>query len=155
MTTAMLERQLKPLEEPIKEPLMKWLYLHLPPRVIKSKKQNRTYGKALGLLLEALEMGGLTDTDRRAIEEYVQAITPFIEQFEKKAFPVRDVSPEQMLGFLMEQHNLSQYDMAADLGGQPVVSEILNGKRKLTREHIERLSARFHVNPAAFYPAVA
>ncbi len=52
----------------------------------------------------------------------------------------------------MDQHKLTQYDLAAELGGQPVVSAILNGKRKLNRRQIERLAARFHVSPASFYP---
>ncbi|HVA66347.1 MAG TPA: hypothetical protein VNK24_05420 [Elusimicrobiota bacterium] len=38
-------------------------------------------------------------------------------------------------------------------GGQPVVPDVLRGKRRLTRKHIERLSRRFRVSPAAFYPA--
>ncbi|MCZ7627215.1 MAG: hypothetical protein C3F12_00295 [Candidatus Methylomirabilota bacterium] len=52
----------------------------------------------------------------------------------------------------MGQHELSQYDLAKELGGQSVVSQILRGKRRLTREHIERLSKRFRVSPATFYP---
>ena len=32
-------------------------------------------------------------------------------------------------------------------------SEVLRGKRKLTRGHIERLAKRFHVSPKVFYPA--
>ena len=55
----------------------------------------------------------------------------------------------------MEQHDLSQYDLAKDVGGQSVVSQILSGKRKLTRDHIERLSKRFGVTPATFYPGGA
>ena len=151
MTTATIERGLKPLELPFESGLMKWLYAHLPPRVIRSKKMHKHYSQAIGLLLEALESDGISAADRRAIGEYLELAVPSVEKFEKKAFPIGDVSAEQMLRFLMEQNNLSQYDLAGDLGGQPVVSEILNGKRKLTREHIERLSARFHVSPATFF----
>ena len=63
------------------------------------------------------------------------------------------VNPEEMLGFLMEQNALSQYDIASEVGGQPVVSDILHGKRKLTRDHIERLAKRFGVRPATFFPS--
>ncbi|MBI5243525.1 MAG: hypothetical protein HY922_07550 [Elusimicrobia bacterium] len=42
--------------------------------------------------------------------------------------------------------------MAKDLGGQPAVSYVLNGKRKLAREQIARLSRRFGVSEASFYP---
>lgn len=69
----------------------------------------------------------------------------------KKEFAIDPASPEEMLSFLMEQNGLSQYDLADELGGQPVVSDILRGKRKLSRDHIERLGERFHVSPASFY----
>ncbi len=32
-----------------------------------------------------------------------------------------------------------------------IVSEVLNGKRNLTKAHIERLSVRFGVSPAVFF----
>ena len=62
-------------------------------------------------------------------------------------------TPEAMLRFLMEQNDLSQYDIASEVGGQPVVSDIFHGKRKLTRDHIERLAKRFGVRPATFFPS--
>ena len=153
MTTQTLEKQLKPLEEPIQGTLLKWLYLHLPPRPITTKKLHGAYSHAIAILMKALGEEGLSAGDYRSIEQYLQAVVPFVEGYEKKETPLKDVTPEQMLRFLMEQNSLSQYDMASELGGQPVVSEILNGKRRLTREHIERLSARFHTSPATFYPA--
>jgi len=43
---------------------------------------------------------------------------------------------------------------ASDLGafGTPsVVSEVLSGKRKLNKEHIQKLSERFGVSPELFF----
>ena len=54
---------------------------------------------------------------------------------------------------LLEQHGLKQRDLAAYLGGESVVSEVLSGKRKLNATHIELLSKRFHVSPAVFFPS--
>ncbi len=34
-----------------------------------------------------------------------------------------------------------------------IASEVLNGKRQLTYEHVARLAKVFHVSPAAFYGA--
>ena len=99
-----------------------------------------------------LEEEGLPAADQHAIRSYLKAVFPFVEEFEKKAFPLGKSSPEDMLRFLMDQNGLTQYDLAAELGGQPVVWAVLRGKRKLTREHIERLCVRFHVGAATFYP---
>jgi HTH-type transcriptional regulator/antitoxin HigA len=153
MTTQTLERKLKPFEEPVEEGLLKWLYLHLPPRPMTSKKSHGAYCRVIGILLAELEAGRLSAGDRRSVEQYLKAVVPFIEEYEKKEFRLKGTSPEDMLRFFMEQNNLGQYDLASELGGQPVVSDILQGKRQMTRRHIERLSARFNVSPAAFYPS--
>ena len=151
MTLQTLEKKLKPLESPVKSPILKWLYLHLPPQPLANKKMLHAYSDAVSILMRELELKTLGQHDRHEIEKYLKAIVPIIEEYEKTEFPIRPVSPEDMLQFLMEQNELSQYDLAEDLGGQPVVSDILNGRRKLTREHIERLSKRFHITPASFY----
>jgi HTH-type transcriptional regulator/antitoxin HigA len=51
----------------------------------------------------------------------------------------------------MEAHNLRQKDLADVFGTESIVSDVLNGKRDLAKEHICRLSARFHVSPAVFF----
>jgi HTH-type transcriptional regulator/antitoxin HigA len=148
MTIATLERRLKPLVSPVENELLRWLYLQLPPRPIKSRKMHRGYSEAVRILMR--ESGSLEADNRAAVGQYLNAVIPFIEQYEKKEFPIGPATPEEMLGFLMEQHDLSQYDLAKELGGQP---QVLRRKRKLTREHIERLSKRFRITPATFYPA--
>lgn len=153
MTIAFLEKQLKPLENPVAGVFSKWLYQHLPPGPIDNRQTHQKYSKAVSLVMRALIEEAFSDVDREQVEEYLRAIGSFIDEYEKNVYHSADSTPEQMLRFLMAQNNLSQYDVAEDLGGQPVVSAILRGKRKLTREHIERLSARFNVSPAAFYPA--
>jgi HTH-type transcriptional regulator / antitoxin HigA len=150
MTIAALEKKLKPLEAPVDNDLLRWLYLHLPPQPIKNRKMHGKYSEAVRILMR--ECGTLDADSRAAIGQYLSAIIAFIEQFEKAEFAIGAATPEEVLAFLMEQHDLSQYDLAKDLGGQPVVSQILGGKRKLTRDHIERLSKRFGVTPATFYP---
>ena len=153
MTVTMLEEKLKPFKDPVNHPFAKWLYLHFPPRPIANRKMYDHYHKAVNILMRELEKGTVTKTIRTTIQEYIRSVTPFLEDYEKKEFPLKSASPEKVLRFLMEENDLSQYDLAPDFGGQSVVSDILNGKRKLTREHIERLSKRFGISPATFFPA--
>jgi HTH-type transcriptional regulator/antitoxin HigA len=49
----------------------------------------------------------------------------------------------------MEEHGLKQVDLP-EIGSQGVVSEILNGKRKLNVRQIEALAQRFRVSPVVF-----
>ena len=151
MTLETLEKKLKAFEEPVSHPLLKWLYLHLPPQPITNRKMHKDYADSVGILMEEIEMERLNGADRTAVYQYLKAVTPLVEAYEKKEFPAGPVSAEDMLRFLMDQNNLTQSDLAKDLGGQPAVSYVLNGRRKLTREQIARLAARFHVSEASFY----
>ena len=53
------------------------------------------------------------------------------------------------LKFLMGQHELKQKDLS-DVVSQGVMSEILNGKRKLNLHQIKKLSIKFNVSPDTF-----
>jgi HTH-type transcriptional regulator/antitoxin HigA len=55
-----------------------------------------------------------------------------------------------VLRFLIEQNDLTQRDLAAELGSDTTVSLVLAGKRLLTRHQIQKLSQRFHASPAVF-----
>ena len=54
------------------------------------------------------------------------------------------------LKVIMEQHELGVADLP-EIGSKSLVSRILNGERRLTRNHIEALSRRFNINPALFF----
>lgn len=153
MSLETVVRQLKPIEAPIENRWLRWLYLHLPPQPITRKKTYQAYVQAVDILMHERLKEDIDTFTSQAIARYLSAVIPFIETYEKKTSAINPATPEEMLTFLMEQNDLSQYDLAKDLGGQPVVSDILRGKRKLTRDHIECLSKRFHISPASFYPA--
>ena len=116
------------------------------PHVMHSEEQLEAYTKALYRLTSVAKP---TQTQVEAIE----LLTLLIERYEEVHYPVPDASPADVLRFLLEQHGLKQRDLAADLGGESVVSEVLSGKRRLNAAHIELLSKRFHVSPAVFFPS--
>jgi antitoxin component HigA of HigAB toxin-antitoxin module len=72
------------------------------------------HSEAIRILMR--ESGNLDADDRSAVGQYLSAIIPFIEHFERREFPTGAATPEEALGFLMEQHDLSQYDLAKELG---------------------------------------
>ena len=53
MTIASLEKKLKPLEAPVDNELLRWLYLHLPPQPIKGRKMHHGYSEAIRILANA------------------------------------------------------------------------------------------------------
>ncbi len=122
-----------------------------PPSSITSKQMHQRYSLLAGKLMALLE-DDLPAKDREGIERYLKVMIPLIRAFEAENFPAGKAEPEDVLRFLMEQHELKGVDLSKELGGQPVVSCILNGKRRLTRDQIKRLSNRFNVSEASFYP---
>ena len=85
-------------------------------------------------------------------EEAIELLTLLIEQYESDRYPVPDAAPVDVLRFLLDQNGLSQRDIVPELGSETTVSLVLAGKRQLTRDHIARLSRRFHLSPSVFFP---
>jgi HTH-type transcriptional regulator/antitoxin HigA len=117
------------------------------PHLIRSEEQLAAYTKALYRL---------TSEPRPAPAqvEAIELLTLLIERYEEEHYSVPKASPAGVLRFLLDQHGLKQRDLAAELGGESVVSEVLSGKRKLNAAHIEQLSQRFHISPAVFFPSI-
>jgi HTH-type transcriptional regulator/antitoxin HigA len=114
------------------------------PSVIHSEKENERY---LAMLGELDQKGNrLTPAEQRLAE----LLTLLIEDFEEKAYTLEPASPVEILRELMDANNLRQKDLVDVFGTPSIVSEILNGKRGLTIEHIKKLSGRFHVSPEVF-----
>src|SRR5579864_2224258 len=114
------------------------------PRLIHNDEELEEYTEALLRLTAKPEP---SPDEERAIE----LLTLLIERYESERYPVPDAEPVEVLRFLLEQNGLSQRDIAAELGSESTVSLVLAGKRRLNRDHIARLSRRFHVSPAVFF----
>jgi len=99
-------------------------------------------------------MEGLLRRKGRTAEEKRQAelLTLLIEEYEERRFaPRRPAGPVDILRHLMDSNGLLQVDLLDVFGTASVISEILSGKRELSKAHIARLSRRFHISPALFF----
>jgi len=114
------------------------------PRLIHSDEQLEEYTDALFALTAKPDP---TSDEEQAIE----LMTLLIERYEQERFPLPEAEPVDVLRFLLEQNGLTQRDIATELGSESTVSLVLSGKRQLNRDHIARLSRRFHVSPAVFF----
>jgi HTH-type transcriptional regulator/antitoxin HigA len=72
-----------------------------------------------------------------------------IHAYEQEHMPMPWATGRDVLSYLMEEHGLTQSDLA-EVGSQGVVSEILHGKRQLNVRQIRALADRFGVSPAVF-----
>jgi HTH-type transcriptional regulator / antitoxin HigA len=103
------------------------------------------------LYIEQLEkLTGQTEVSP-AEEKLIHLLTLLVEDYEARNFPVPEAGPLAIVRHLMEAHRLRQKDLVDVFGTESIVSDVLNGKRDLTKEHIRRLSQRFHVSPSVFF----
>lgn len=114
------------------------------PKVITSDAQNERY---IAALLELERKNHLSAPEKH----FAELLTLLVEAYEEKHYPVRTSSPIAVVTELMHANNLRQKDLAPVLGTESIVSEILSGKRELSKNHIERLSKKFNVSPAVFF----
>ena len=111
------------------------------PHVIETEEENENAIQIAGRLM-------LRDEDDLTPEEsqLLDHLVTLIEDFEKKAYPMGDKSnPPVALRELMREHELKQTDMLDIFGSQGVVSQVLNGKREISKAQARRLSDRFRL----------
>jgi HTH-type transcriptional regulator/antitoxin HigA len=115
------------------------------PAVIQSEMENERF---IGLLEQLDSKGNRATTAERRLAEL---LTLLIEDFEERHYPLNPADPISVLTEPMEKNALRQKDLTDVFGTPSIVSEVLNGKRELTTEHIRKLSGRFHVSPEVFF----
>ena len=113
------------------------------PEVIHDEGQNDTFVARL----EELTSKQVSPAEEKLIE----LLTVLIENFEAKHYPVQGSGPLDVIRHLMEENHLRQKDLVDVFGTESIVSDVLNGKRDLAKDHIRKLSERFGVSPALFF----
>jgi HTH-type transcriptional regulator/antitoxin HigA len=114
------------------------------PRVIKTEAENE---RALAEL-EALDTLGRPLT--REEEALADLLTVLIQQFEEVRYPLGHASPIDALRDFMEARNLRQRDLIPIFGASSVVSDVVNGKRTISKNHARKLAEFFHVPVSMF-----
>ena len=108
------------------------------PRPIQTEEENR---RMTEFLLKLDEREDLSAEE----EQLAEMLTILIEDFEAKHYPLPPVSPHEALRELMEERELRHSDIWPVLGNKGVASEILNGKRSISKAQAKKLAEFFRV----------
>ncbi|MGH9845609.1 MAG: helix-turn-helix domain-containing protein [Blastocatellia bacterium] len=83
-------------------------------------------------------------------ERLFNLLVKLIEDFEARHYPMGEVAPYEMLKFLMEQRGLRQKDIVPLFGSSGIASEVINGKRSISKTQARKLAEFFHVSIELF-----
>lgn len=120
------------------------LLVKYQPKIIKTEAENE---EAL-IVIEQL----MHKKDRSPEEnELYQLLIILVEKFEQEYYHSGEESnPQSLLLFLMEQKGMKQSDLVGVIGSKGVVSEIVNGKRSISKNQAKALAELFKVDFSLF-----
>jgi len=76
-----------------------------------------------------------------------------IEDYDRKHLPPESpADPIETLKFLMVESGMTVTALGKVLGSKSVASEVLRGKRSLSKANIAKLAAHFRLDVSAFFP---
>ena len=123
------------------------VYANLPakslPRPIHTGAE---HARLTSMLLQLDEREDLSPEE----EALAEVLTPLIEDYEERCHPQPRVSPYESLHALMEERELKHKDIWPVLGNKGAATEVLSGRRSISKAQAKRLAAFFQV-PVEFF----
>jgi HTH-type transcriptional regulator / antitoxin HigA len=114
------------------------------PKVIETEEENEFY---LGEVTKLMRLG---DAISPAQERLLRLLVNLIESFEDRHYQLKSATSLEILTELVSDRGLKQKDLVPVFGSQGVASEVLNGKRGISKSHAKALGEFFNVSPSLF-----
>jgi HTH-type transcriptional regulator/antitoxin HigA len=83
-------------------------------------------------------------------ERLAELLTLLVRQYEESQYPLGHADPVEALRVLMEQRGLRQRDLIPIFGSSSTASDVINGKRSISKAHARKLADFFHVPVSLF-----
>ena len=114
------------------------------PHVIYTEKE---YNEALAFVEKLMHSPQLSPEE----DQLFELLLTLIEKYEEEQHPIKTKStPLERLKFLMEENNLKQVDLAPIFGSRGTTSEVLSGKREISKNAAIKLGERFRL-PSTYF----
>jgi HTH-type transcriptional regulator/antitoxin HigA len=121
-------------------------YGRLLQDILPSVPRNRAENERLLAEIEKLMSKG-EDRLSPAEDAMMGVLFSLVREYEQRSVSRKASTPVEILQFLMEQNRLAPSDLPLPANR---VSEILSGKRSVSKEQAKQLGAFFRVSPALF-----
>jgi len=114
---------------------------------VTSVRNEQDYAQARATIEVLLDEIG--DDENHPLADVLDYLSDQVEAYEDERYAIPASEPKEVLRFLMDQHGLKQEDLA-DCAPQGRVSDILNGRRSISKEIAKKLARRINVSAALF-----
>lgn len=118
------------------------------PKVIETEAEN---DRAIELA-QQLEHKANRSNEEDAI---LELLVTLIEKFEDENYPIPEGTPNSMLIHLMDVSGIKQENLVGVIGSRDVVSEVVNGKRSISKAQAKALAEFFSVDVGLFIGSVS
>jgi HTH-type transcriptional regulator/antitoxin HigA len=124
------------------------LLLKYKPRPIRNDREHR---RTLKQVEELIVQHG--PNPPRAEGELIAVMSNLIESYEIEATPRRKPTPAETLEHLIESKEVTRAEVARATGiPRSTITNVLTGRRQISKENVARLANYFHVDPSVFLP---
>ena len=115
------------------------------PKIIETEVENEFY------LSEVTKLMRLGESISPAQERLLKLLVSLIESFEEQHYQINSATALEILTELVQDRGLKQKDLLPVFGSQGVASEVLNGKRGISKAQAKALGKFFKVSPSIFF----
>jgi HTH-type transcriptional regulator/antitoxin HigA len=120
------------------------LLLNSLPAVIESDSENERLIAEVEALQNRQEQ--LLPEEQRLLN----LLLLLIEDYEERKYRIKAATPDEVLRELMRARGTRQKDLLGVFGSKGIASEVVRGRRAISRTQAKRLARFFHVSPALF-----
>jgi HTH-type transcriptional regulator / antitoxin HigA len=109
------------------------------PVVIETEEENT---RILSIVEKLMRKGENISAEE---EKLLKLLARLIEDFEQRFYRARNATPLEVLHHLMEERGIKQSQLWQLFGSKGIASEVLSGKRGISKTHARALADYFHV----------
>ncbi len=83
-------------------------------------------------------------------ERLLKTLAILVESYEDECYPMPEIAPNEVLKFFMKERELKQSDLLHIFGSSGITSEVVNGKRSISKAQAKKLAEYFKVSVEMF-----
>jgi HTH-type transcriptional regulator / antitoxin HigA len=114
------------------------------PVVIETEEENE---RMLAIVEKLMDKGENVSPEE---DKLLKLLAKLVEDFEKRYYQPKDATPLEVLQHLMESREIKQSHLWEVFGSKGIASEVLSGKRGISKTHARALAHYFHVSADLF-----